>query len=50
MFRVLLELCTMLQVILTPTCPVPGYPRQVTEVETLCLDNYALFGQRYQQL
>jgi hypothetical protein len=39
----------MLQVILTPTCRVSGYPRQVIKVETL-LDDYALFGQRYQQL
>jgi hypothetical protein len=27
--------CTMLQVILTPTCPVSGYPRQVIKVATL---------------
>jgi hypothetical protein len=41
--------CTMLQVILTPTCRVSGYPRQVIKVES-CLADYALFGQRYQQL
>jgi hypothetical protein len=33
--RVVLTYCTMLQVILTPTCRVSGYPRQVIEVETL---------------
>jgi hypothetical protein len=32
-----------LQVILTPTCHVSGYPRQVIKVATL-LDNYALFN------
>jgi hypothetical protein len=38
------EYCTMLQVILTPTCRVSRYPRQVTEVDaawttTLYLDS-----------
>jgi hypothetical protein len=27
--------CTVLQVLLTPTCRVSGYPRQVIKVETL---------------
>jgi hypothetical protein len=27
------EYCTMLQVILTPTCRVSGYPRQVIEID-----------------
>jgi hypothetical protein len=30
-----IKYCTMLQVILTPTCRVSGYPRQVIKVETL---------------
>jgi hypothetical protein len=41
--------CEMLRVLLTPTCHVSGYPRQVIKVDA-CLDDYALFGQRYQQL
>jgi hypothetical protein len=38
-----------LQVLLTPTCRVSGYPRQVIKVEML-LDDDALFAQRYRQL
>jgi hypothetical protein len=32
-FFILVKYCDVLQVILTPTCRVSGYPRQVIEVD-----------------